>query len=282
MKTKNKMMVLALVLVSSVMMTALTVQASGNKFGKNMETDALSSNGEGQYVAAASPKISVHQMTTQTIPRTAAKVSYFARSVKAVQVSNVVKPNDDIQLADIDESIIAEIDAKVKEYEELPEEEKKPHGPGLWVVVARGLSWKSNTIPELSEVAPEAIPMGMRFYAKAIWGNSDWTLYRLGRGIIGHDGERYHVDGYALYKKETRKFYLVLDGDGVSLQAVGRVYGPHADLVAANCRRCLHLSMKGRLSIDGDGYVFALRGRAFRLHILRAKPVQEAEVQSSG
>jgi hypothetical protein len=274
------MMVLAMVLVSSVMMMALTVRASGNKFGKISETDAQTSNGESQYVAA-SPKIAVRQMTTQTIPRTAAKESYLARSVRAVQVSNVFKPNEDIQLAEIDESIVDEIDAKVKAYEELPEEEKKPHVPGVWIVVARGLSWKSNSIPELSEIAPEAIPMGMRFYAKAIWGNSDWTLYRLGRGIIGHDGERYQVDGYALYKKETGKFYLVLDGGGVSLQAVGRVYGPHTDLTAANNRRCLHLSMKGRMMIDGDGYVFALRGSAYRLPILRAKPVQEAEIQSS-
>ena len=102
--------------------------------------------------------------------------------------------------------------------------------------------------------------MGMRFFAKAIWGNEDWTLFKLRRGIIGHSGERYHVDGYALYKKENGRFYMVLDGEGASLQAVGKVYGPNADITATNCRRYLRLGMKGRITIDGDGYVFALRG----------------------
>ena len=119
--------------------------------------------------------------------------------------------------------------------------------------------------------------MGMRFFAKAILGNSEWTLYRLGRGVIGHSGERHRVDGYAIYKKETGKFYLVLDGEGVNLQAVGKVYGPNADLTSDKCRRCLRLSMKGRMSIDGDCYVFGLRGYAYRIPLLRAKPVEEAE-----
>jgi hypothetical protein len=35
--------------------------------------------------------------------------------------------------------------------------------------------------------------------------------------------------------------------------------------------------MKGRMSIDGDGYVFGLRGYAYRIPILRAKPIEEAE-----
>ena len=280
MKTKKTMTVLALVLVSSIMMTALTVQASGNNFGKITETNVQTLNGVSQRVVV-SPKVVVRQMTTQTLRRTATQVSYAAKAVKATQVSNIVEPIEDIQIAEIDDAIIAKIDTLVKAYEELPEEEKKPHVPGVWVVVARGFSWKRNSIPEVSETTLEGIPMGMRFYAKAIWGNQDWTLYRLGRGVIGHDGERYHIDGYALYKKETCKFYLVLDGDGVSLQAVGKVYGPNADISAANCRRCLRLAMKGRMSIDGEGYVFALRGFAYRLPILRAKPVEEAEIQSS-
>jgi hypothetical protein len=37
--------------------------------------------------------------------------------------------------------------------------------------------------------------------------------------------------------------------------------------------------MKGRMSIDGDGYVFGLRGYAYRIPILRAKPIEEAEPQ---
>jgi hypothetical protein len=186
---------------------------------------------------------------------------------------------DDIQLEEVTPEILDEIDALVEKYEELPDEEKKTHRRGVWVVVARGLSWKSGSIPEVSEIAPECIPMGTRFYAKAIWGNTEWTLYRLGRGIVGHDGERYKVDGYALYIKESKKFYLVLDGEGVSLQAVGRVYGHNADLASVKGPRCLRLAMKGRMSVEGDPYTFALRGYAFRLPILRAKPLEEAKPQ---
>jgi hypothetical protein len=50
---------------------------------------------------------------------------------------------------------------------------------------------------------------------------------------------------------------------------------------AANCRRCLRLAMKSRMSIDGDGYAFALRGYASRLPILRARPIEEAEIHST-
>jgi hypothetical protein len=201
--------------------------------------------------------------------------------VKVTQASKAVESIDDIQLEEVNDEMIAEIESLVQAYEELPEEKKKPPVRGVWVVVARGLSWKSSSIPGTSDVAPEGIPMEMRFYAKAIWGNQEWTLYRLGRGVVGHDGERHHVDGYALYKKETGKFYLLLDGDGVSLQAVGKVYGQNADITAANYRRCLRLAMKGGMSIDGDDYAFGLRGFAYRLPKLRAKPVEEAEIQST-
>jgi len=39
--------------------------------------------------------------------------------------------------------------------------------------------------------------------------------------------------------------------------------------------------MKGRMSIDGDGYSFGLRGFAYRLPKLRAKPVEAVEIDSS-
>jgi hypothetical protein len=266
MKNKKTMTMLVLVLVSSILMTTLTVQASGNSIRKYTNVKGVKVNTQS---LTASPKTVLRHAPTQT------------RSTTAAQVSNVVKPMEDIHLEEVNDEIIAEIDSLVQAYEELPEEEKKPNVPGVWVVVARGLSWKGSTMPEVSETAPESIPMGIRFFAKAIWGNKEWTLYRLGRGIIGHDGERYRVDGYALYKKETGKFCLVLDGDGVSLQAVGKVYGRNADLSAANCCRCLRLAMKGRMSINGDSYVFALRGYAFRLRLLRAKPIVEAEIQTS-
>jgi hypothetical protein len=269
MRQKTTMMMLALVLISSILMTTLMVQASGNKptIIKNTDVEAISTNSK---PLAAKPITTNEQVAPQTIKKQV-----------ATQVSRILKSMEDIQLDEVNDDIVAEINDLVKAYEALPDVEKKPHVPGVWVVWARGLSWESNTFPETSETAPESIPMGMRVYAKAICGNEEWTLYRLGRGIVGHDGERYRVDGYALYKKENGRFYLVLDGEGISLQAVGKVHGPNADFSAANSRRFLRLSMKGRMSIDGDNYVFGLRGFAFRLPILRAKPVKEAETPNT-
>lgn len=277
MKNKKTMMVLALVLVSAVTMTVWGAQASGNKIGQYTKTTTENVSANNQVKVA--PQALIRKAYRSTLQKNDVQLSNAAESVKKPRISDWVYTIDDIQLEEVDSEVFTEIDVLVKEYEKLPEEERKPHFPGVWVVVARGLSWETDSFPETSEVAPECIPMGMRFFAKAIWGNDEWTLYRLGRGVIGHSGERHRVDGYALYKKDTGKFYLVLDGEGVSLQAVGKVYGPNADLTSARCRRCLRLAMKGRMSIDGDGYVFGLRGYAYRIPILRAKPIEEAEPQ---
>jgi hypothetical protein len=277
MKNKKTMMVLALVLVSTITMTVWGVQASGNNISQKTKTTAENVKANNQVKVA--PQALIRKAYRNTLQKNEVQLSNAAESVKKPEISNWVYSIDDIQLEEAEEKVFAEIDALVADYEMLPEEERKPHFPGVWVVVARGLSWETDSYPEASEVAPESIPMGMRFFAKAIWGNTEWTLYRLGRGVIGHSGERHRVDGYALYKKETGKFYLVLGGDGVSLQAVGKVYGANADLTSARCRRCLRLAMKGRMSIDGDGYVFGLRGYAYRIPILRAKSIVEAEPQ---
>jgi hypothetical protein len=277
MKNKKTMMVLALVLVSTVTMTVWGVQASGNKISQYTKTTAENVNANNQVKVA--PQALIRKAYRNTFQKTDFLLSNADESEKKSTISDFVYSIDDIQLEEVDSEVFTEIDALVEEYEKRPEEEKKPHFPGVWVVVARGLSWETDSFPETSDVAPESIPMGMRFFAKAIWGNTEWTLYKLGRGVIGHSGERHRVDGYALYMKETGNFYLVLDGEDVSLQAVGKVYGPNADLTSARCRRCLRLAMKGRMLIDGDGYVFGLRGYASRIPILRAKPIEEAEPQ---
>jgi len=262
MKQKKKLMVLTLILVSSLLMTTISVQASGNSISEYSNTKTKNVQLQTRK-KAFSPQIPIRAQLKTT-----------------AKITKVIDYTENIQLDEVNDEILAEIDTLVEEYEQTPEE-KRPTIRGLWVVWARGLSWKTNSIPETSETAPEGIPMGTKFYAKAILGTQEYTLYKLARGIIGHDGERYQVDGYALYKKATGRFYLVLDGEGVSLQAVGRVYGPNADLASNNGHRCLRLSMKGRISINGDGYVFALRGIAHRRFFLKAIAVRDSEITSS-
>jgi hypothetical protein len=277
MKNKKTMMVLALVIFSAITMTTWGVQASGNNIGQY--TKANTENVKANNQVKVAPQALTNKVYRNTLQKNQVQLSNTAETVKKPEISDWAYTIDDLQLEEVDDKVFAEIYARAKEYENLPEEERKPHIPGVWVVVARGLSWETDSYPETSEVAPEGIPMGMRFFAKAIWGNTEWTLYKLGRGVVGHSGERHRVDGYALYEKETGRFYLVLDGEGVNLQAVGKVYGPNTDLTSSRCRRCLRLAIKGRMSIDGDGYVFGLRGYAYRIPILRAKSVEEVEPQ---
>jgi len=115
---------------------------------------------------------------------------------------------------------------------------------------------------------------------KGIWSTPEWNLYKVLKGVVGQNGTRYRVEGYALYKKETGKFYLSLEGDGISyFGAVGKVI--------PTCEECgrpraLRIVMKGRMNVEGENYAFAMRGRAFRPWIRRVKPVLEPEEQLAG
>jgi len=107
---------------------------------------------------------------------------------------------------------------------------------------------------------------------RPIWKTEKWTLYKVVRGVVGHDGERYPVEGYGL-KRDDGKSFLSLKGDGITLDAAGRVYGSSSDTdsVRKHCR--FHrVVMKGRMTVEGDDYVFAMRGRAFRLCPCSVKP----------
>ena len=273
MKQKKTMMVLALIMASSLFMMPLVVQAKQNGFSYS------NANVNGAKLQNQIMKTSLAPLHVNSIIRPIPKTPQAYSNIKH-KISKLSHFTEEIQVEEIDEEVLAEINTLAVEYEAIPEDER-PTIPGVWIVTARGLSWKPNTVSETSEVAPECVFMGTRFYAKAILGTPEWTLYRLGRGIVGHNGERYKVDGYALYKKETGKFYLVLDGEGVSLQAVGKVYGPHADLAAYQNCRCLRVAMKGRIKVEGEDWVFALRGIAHRRWFHRALAINDADVTDS-
>jgi hypothetical protein len=208
-------------------------------------------------------RLKANQVLSNIIPVKAAKAKPFILPVGSIETA------EELSLDELDDVDVNEL---VVEYEELPEEEKV-NIPGVWVVWARGLSWKRDDIPELSAEVPEGTPVGLRMVVKAIWNTPNWTLYKVVKGVVGHDCTRYEVEGYALYNKETARFHLSLRGDDISeFEAVGKVYSriPTTDCVKP--RRFLRIVMKGRMTVEGDEYVFAMRGFAHRPKMLRVRP----------
>jgi len=195
---------------------------------------------------------------------------YRILAQKRLQVSSQPSPeqDDDVELDELDEVNIDEI---VKEYKALPEEERKL-GRYIWIVWAKGLSWKRNELPVFTDAeSAEGIPVGMNIAVKPIWRTDKWTLYKVVRGAVGHDDDRYPVDGYGL-KRNDGKFFLSLRGKGITLDAVGRVYRYHTTADSVRRPWPLRVVMKGRMTVDGYDYVFAMRGRAYRLWLRPVKP----------
>ena len=242
MKHRKTVMLLALVLVSAVASVALQVQAYGQPAkaqavdtvtGKSFNNRALETPGNGAIL---------------------------------LHVTSALEAAEELSLDEIDG---VDIDDIVSEYESLPDEEKKPI-PGVWIVWARGLSWEQDDLPEMTNEVPEGEPVGLMMAVKAIWGTPDWTLYKVARGVVGHDGVRHPVEGYALYNKNTQRFHLSLKGDGVTeFEAVGKVYGNNPTADSVRNRGYLRLVMKGRMTVEGDDHVFAMRGFAHRMWIRR-------------
>ena len=246
MNRKKITMVLILVVISTMVVATYQVQAKAEyenaKYVKRTKANQVLSNGI--QVTTAKPK-------PLTLP------------VHALEAA------EELRLDELDDLDVNEL---VAEYEKLPEEEKADI-PGAWVIWARGLSWERDDVPELSAEVPEGTPVGLRMVVKAIWNTPDWTLYKVVKGVVGHNSIRYEVEGYALYNKETARFLLSLKGDGISeFEAVGKVYNGAPATDYARPRRFLRIAMKGRMTVEGDEYVFAMRGFAHRPRMLRARP----------
>ena len=246
MNRKKTTMVLILVVISTMVAATYQVQAKAEyenaKYVKRIKANRVLSNCVQVTTSIAKPL---------TLP------------------VNALKAAEELSLDELDNVDINEL---VAEYEELSEEEKA-NIPGVWVVWARGLSWKRNDVPELSSEIPEGTPVGLRMFVKAIWNTPKWTLYKVVKGVVGHNCTRFEVEGYALYNKETARFHLSLRGDGISeFNAVGKVYNRAPTTDCARPRRFLRIAMKGRMTVEGDDYVFAMRGFAHRPWMLRARP----------
>jgi hypothetical protein len=266
MTTRKTVAVLALVLVAALMVSALPALA----WTSTSKAQATQAKGKGMN--AGSQAIQAKAMTAV---RNGLQAHMRIGNQGAFDIS-VLEDADELSLDEVED---VDIDALIAEYEAIPEEERTP-APGVWIVVARGLSWERSDLPEVSEAAPEGLRVGLRMVVKGIWSTPEWNLYKVMKGVVGQNGTRYQVEGYALYKKETGKFYLSLEGEGISyFGAVGKVLPPCEE---CGRPRALRIVMKGRMNVEGENYAFAMRGRAFRPRIRRVKPAPEPEEQLTG
>ena len=261
MKQKRTLMVFSIVvmvaLASSLMVFAKTPQAQAINSAVFRGTNEKS-------VKATSVQMQKSRKAVQAVKNNAIRKSCVP------QAESLLEATEEISLDDVSPETVAE---KVALYEALPEEEKVPQR-GVWIVYTRGLAWQQNTLPTLTAEIPEGEPVALRMIARAIWNTEDFILYKISRTVIGVNGQRYKIDGYALYLKETAMFLLSLEGDGVSaFCAIGKIYPPAADCV--KCCRALRVAMKGKMTVEDVDYVFAMRGYAHRLWFRRciAKPI---------
>jgi hypothetical protein len=174
-----------------------------------------------------------------------------------------------LQIEDID--IAPYIEQYEEQKDDLPED-AKPQNRCIWVVWMRGRSWEDDPTTDAAE---SHIPMMMRFTARPVMDTGDGLLFVVPRGVVGHDGERYEIEGYGWLRKDDGVFYLKLDGDA-DIRAVGKVY-PRFDADTARRCRFHRVVMKGKITVEGEDYVFALRGQAFRICLswFKPKPVPE-------
>jgi hypothetical protein len=120
--------------------------------------------------------------------------------------------------------------------------------------------------------------MAIRFGAKPVMDTGDGILFKVPRGTVGHDGDRYQFEGYGWVRKDDGIFYMKLEGDDIWLKVIGKVYPRLYD--AADCVRRLRFHpvvMKGKMSVEGEEYLFALKGRAFRVCLHACEPVAMPE-----
>ena len=242
---RKKLMLLGLVLVATLMVSTLLVNAQVTDYGA------------GEAETTKAQRLSMGALSLGCVNRIQVRNS-------AANAQNGRPAVDAVLLEDLDVETFDEalIEGYVLEYEGLPDEEKH-RGRCIWVVVAKGYSWNSDPSTDAVEAR---IPMAMRFGARPVMDTGDGILFEVPRGVVGQEGERHEFRGYGWVRKDDGVFYMKLEGEGVRLRVIGKVY-PRPD-AAADCVRRLRFHpvvMKGKMSLEGEEYQFALKGRAFRL-----------------
>ena len=175
-------------------------------------------------------------------------------------------------LDEIPEFDEAEVDALLKEYEGVTMPEDGTRRP-LWILFSRGFSWELDDAVSVNDEAPEECgPAGMRLAIKVVLATEDFTVFKVLRGVVGNDGERYQVEGYGILFNEERVFVMKLQGEGLELKTIGRIHGAKWDI---------RVTMKGKMSVDDTDYGFRMRGKAWRIRPRLQKAVPEEVAPST-
>jgi hypothetical protein len=255
MTTKKKMMMLGLVLVTILMVSSLYVNAKvqEQKLEKIEAKPTAQLNG---------PVYAVTASLSNAAPTKARPFLSTAQIENDLDAEN----SDDVDLTPY-----------IEKYEALPKEEHIRRRC-IWIVVARGHSWE---VDPSTDAVDARNPMGIRFRARPVMDTGNGILFKVLGGVVGHDGERFKVEGYGWARKADGVFYMKLDGEDIHLKVVGKVYPRNLDVASNTGRFRFHrVAMKGKMTVEGEDYLFALRGRAFRACLRPAEHVVEPSISS--
>jgi len=266
MAKKGKMTTLGLALIAALMVSVILVNAESiSPKNQEVKNKSLTQCKPASTVSISTAnKVQIDPNPTNIIAPACVQIK--DREVKICRCepgSGSIQIEDELEAERFDEEIIDRYveDYELLEPEEIPEDE--PPRRCIWIVMSRGYSWE--TEPTTDSVEPR-IPMVLRFTAKPVMDTGDGVLFKVLRGIVGHEDERHEIEGYGWLRKDDGIFYMKLEGEDIWFRVVGKVY-PRLD-VAADCVRRFrfHLVvMKGEMGVEGIEYLFALKGRAFRV-----------------
>lgn len=168
------------------------------------------------------------------------------RLQQAKKKLQITKP-EEIDLIELDESIVAERIADAEEAEAIEDAENAVGG--LWILNARG---GTVTISPVTDAEQATGRLGLQLVAEKMKVTEFGVLYKVHWGRMFHDGERVDIEGFALLDTDG-VFYMSLEGDDLEFKAIGKI---------APARVGVRVAMKGYMTHDGVEYSHRMNGRA--------------------
>jgi hypothetical protein len=258
---KKTVALLAFGIVAALMLSPVLVEAAVNaqqQFGDtNEEPDLAGQNGRAPLWSRAKQRIQA--FATQLKNGENLKLRNGMRPGLGVPQLESYEEPPDLNEEDVDELIDA--------YKGLLESEEAQVKP-LWILIARGRSWTIDVETETADVAPEdCAPIGMRLAIRPVKAEDGTIVFRVVSGVITHEGEKLSVTGYGVVRSDGT-FGMRLEGDELKLWTAGK---------ARRWGRSYIVLMRGRMALNGEEYVFVMKGRAFTLRPFRPRPVPAPE-----